>query len=167
MENPMESFHTSIPEFQAQLQKGSIQKAYQGIINTILGLKNDLKSKHPGWSLSSNIYQGYLDMTYFACTPPDLKDLGLKIAIVFVYQPFRFEVWLSAANKGIQQHFWEHIKAIGDHPYHLVPTVQGNDSILEYVLVDQPDFVDLQHLTHQVESGTLKFIDDVRDILFK
>ena len=42
-----------------------------------------------------------------------------------------------------------------------VSTTKGVDSIIEYILVDHPDFSDLEPLTKQIERATLKFIKDV------
>jgi hypothetical protein len=49
--------------------------------------------------------------------------------------------------------------------YHIVSTTKGVDSIIEYILVDNPDFSDLDSLTKQIETGTLKFIEDVENFL--
>jgi hypothetical protein len=46
-----------------------------------------------------------------------------------------------------------------------VSTTEGVDSILEYTLVDNPDFNNLDILTKQLESETLKFITDVESFL--
>jgi hypothetical protein len=51
--------------------------------------------------------------------------------------------------------------------YPIVSTTKGADSILEYILVDNPDFSDLDRLSKQKESGTLKFIKDVERFLSK
>jgi len=49
--------------------------------------------------------------------------------------------------------------------YHIVSTTKGVDSIIEHVLVDNPDFSDLDPLTNQIERGTLKFIEDIENFL--
>ncbi|BDZ71905.1 hypothetical protein J2743_001008 [Methanobacterium petrolearium] len=41
------------------------------------------------------------------------------------------------------------------------------DSIVESVLIEDPDFSDLDVLTEQIETGTLQFIEDVEDFLSK
>jgi hypothetical protein len=46
-----------------------------------------------------------------------------------------------------------------------VTPAKGVDSIVEYILVDNPDFSDLDALTNQIEKGTLKFIEDVERFL--
>ena len=90
----MESFHEFVNEYRKQLEKGAIQKAYKGLMEYIMTLRTHFKNKYPDYLVSGSIYYGYMDMTYFAFSPKSLKDRNLKIAIVFVYNPFRFEVWL-------------------------------------------------------------------------
>ena len=61
----------------------------------MMDLRTHFKDRYPKYSVSG-LYQGYLDMTYFAVVPPSFKRRGLKIAIVFNYGAFRFEAWLAA-----------------------------------------------------------------------
>ena len=49
--------------------------------------------------------------------------------------------------------------------YPIVPTIKGADSILEHILVDHPDFRNLDQLSQQIERETLKFIKDVESFL--
>jgi hypothetical protein len=49
--------------------------------------------------------------------------------------------------------------------YHIVSTTKGVDSILEYILVDSPDFSELDTLTNKIEKETLRFIKDVESFL--
>ena len=161
----MEPFHESMIEFKSQLEKGSIQKAYQGLMEYFMELRTHFQKKYPDHFVSGSLYYGFMDMTYFAFIPPSLKEQKLKPAIVFVYDTFRFEVWLAAANKQVQAKYWELIKESGWDKYRLVPTVKGYDSIIEDVLVEEPDFNDLDALTERIERGTLEFIGDVESFL--
>jgi len=106
-----------------------------------------------------------MDMTYFSVFPKSLKDRDLKIAIVFLHDTFRFEVWLSGKNKQVLTKYWKLIQESGWDKYHMVSPAKGVDSILEYILIDNPDFSDLDALTVQIERGTLKFIQDVENFL--
>jgi hypothetical protein len=161
----MESLPEYISEYKQQLKKGVIQKAYLGLMQYIMDLKTHFKKKYPEYSVSGSLYYGYMDMTYFALFPESLKKRGLKIAIVFVYETFRFEVWLSGSNRPVQAKYWQLFKDNDWNKYHLVPTQKGVDSIVEHVLADNPDFKDLEALTAQIESGTLKFIEDIESFL--
>jgi len=80
-------------------------------------------------------------------------------------ESFRFEVWLGGYNKQVQQKYWKLIKGSDWNKYHFVSTTSGVDSIVEYVLAADPDFRDLDTLTKQIESETLKFIKDVESFL--
>jgi hypothetical protein len=162
----MGSFQESINEYKKQLKKGVIQEAYQGLMEYMMGLRTYFQKKYPDFFVSGSIYYGFMDMTYFAIIPESLKRRKLKIAVVFVYEPFRFEVWLSGANRQVQKKYWALIKEGGWNKYKVVPQdVKGVDSILEHVLVDDPDFSDLDALTKQIEKATLNFTRDVERFL--
>lgn len=161
----MPSLQESMLDFRNQLQKGSIQVAYKGLLDYILILRNHFAKMHPEFSVSGTPYFGYMDMTYFSVVPENLKQRGLKIAIVFVYETFRFEVWLAAVNKKIQTDYWHQIKQSGWNKYRIVPSTQGYDSIVEMNLVETPDFDDLPGLTRQIEARTLQFIAEVEAFL--
>jgi len=130
-------------------------------------LRTYFKNKYPDYFVSGSIYYGYMDMTYFSFIPESLKHRKLKTAIVFVHDTFRFEVWLAGYNKQVQSKYWKLFKESGWNKYHIVSTTEGVDSIIEYILVDNPDFSDLDTLTKQIERATLKFIEDVESFLSK
>ena len=96
----MPSIQEDMNEFRSQLRTGSIQKAYKTLLGTMLDLRIHFQNRYPGYSISG-LYQGYMDMTYFAIVPPSLKLRSLKIAIVFNYEAFRFEAWLAGRNTGL------------------------------------------------------------------
>jgi len=163
----MGPFQEDMNEYKKQLQKGAIQKAYQGLMDYIMGLRSYFEKKYPDYSVSGSIYLGYMDMTYFSFFPESLKLRKLKAGIVFVHCAFRFEVWLFGYNKNVQAEYWKLFKESGWNKYRITPTTKGADSILEHVLVEDPDFSDLDTLTKQIERGALKFIEDVEGFLSK
>ena len=163
----MESLPEHIKEYRKQLEKGVIQAAYRGLLQYIMDLRTHFKNKYPDYFVSGNIYQGYMDMTYFSFIPESLKQRKLKIAIVFIYDTFRFEVWLGGYNKQIQSKYWKLVKESDWNKYRIPSNIKGLDSIVEYTLVDNPDFSDLDALTKQIEEGTLTFIKDIESFLSK
>jgi hypothetical protein len=163
----MEPFHEYMDEYRKQLGKGAISKAYKGLMEYILDLRTHLKNKYPDYFVSGGIYYGYMDMTYFSFCPESIKRRNLKIAIVFIHAACRFEVWLAGYNKQVQSKYWQLIKESDWNKYHLVSTTKGVDSIIEYILVDDPDFSDLDALTKQIEAAALEFIIDVESFLSK
>ena len=163
----MESFHEYIDEYRKQLGMGKIQEAYRGLMEYVMALRTYFKNKYPDYVVSGSIYYGYMDMTYFSFFPKSLKNRNLKIAIVFVHDAFRFEVWLAGFNKQVQAKYWKLFKESNWDKYRIVSSTEGVDSIVEHILVDNPDFKDLDALTKQVERETLKFIKDVESFLSK
>ena len=161
------SFHDNMKEYKNQLEKGTIIKAYRGLMEYISALRTHFKKEFPDYSVSGSIYQGYMDMTYFAVFPPLLKLRKLKIAIVFLHEAFRFEAWLSSVNKTVQAKYWNLVREQAWNKYRIPPTIKGIDSIVEYVIVEKPSFRDLDALTKQIEQGTLEFIKDVETFLSK
>jgi hypothetical protein len=152
-------------EYKKQLEKGVIQRAYKGLMEYLMSLRTHIQRKHPDYAVPGSIYYGYMDMSYFSILPESLKERNLKIAIVFLHEAGRFEAWLSGYNKQVQAEYWKLIRESGWDKYHLVSTTKGADSILETVLVDQPDFSDLEGLTKKIESRSIKFIRDVEEFI--
>jgi len=163
----MKSFQENMKEYQIQLEKGTIKDAYRGLMEYFNFLRVYFKKKYPDHSVSGSVYYGFMDMTYFSFTPKSLKHKKLKIAIVFLHEAFRFEVWLSGYNKKVQTKYWKLIKESNWKKYRIPLSTKGADSIIEYNLIDNPDFNELDKLTKQIEIGTLNFVADVENFLSK
>jgi len=157
----MGTLQEAMMEYRKQLEKGVIQQAYRGLMEYVMDLRAWFKNRYPDYFVSGGIYYGYMDMTYFSVIPESLKLRNLKIAVVFVYEAFRFEVWLAGYNKGVQAQYWKLIKESGWNQYYIVPDPKKVDAILVHPLVDHPDFGDLDALTRQIEREISRFIADV------
>ena len=163
----MGSFPEAMDEYKKQLKKGAIQEAYQGLMAYFRDLSSHFKKKYPEYSVSGSIYYGYMDMTYFSLFPESCKRRKLKIAIFFVYDKIRFEVWLSGANRNVQAEYWKLMKDSDWQKYHHATNPKREDYVIDHVLISEPDFTDLDTLTQQIERGTLAFIRDVEGFLSK
>jgi hypothetical protein len=159
------SFHENMVEYRKQLEKGDIKEAYEGLMNYIMGLRSFFAKKYPDYFISGSVYYGIMDMTYLAVFPKTLKLRKLKVAIVFIHETFKFEIWLAGYNKQVQAKYWKIFKESNWKKYHIPSTIKGVDSIIEHTLVEKPDFNDLDSLTRQIETGTSQFIDDVENFL--
>ena len=160
----MDSLNNHIREYKIQLHKGQIQKAYKGIMTFMSGLSTYLESRYPNYVISA-LYFGYMDMTYFAFTPSDLKNKKLKIAIVYLHEQGRFEVWLGGSNRKIQTEYIRLLSRKNIGIYRLSQILPGVDSIIESILVEQPNFDHYEELTKQIESKTIEFANDITAIL--
>jgi hypothetical protein len=163
----MKTFHEYMNEYKKQLEKGNIKKAYQGLMEYIRNLRSYLKNKYPDYSVSGSIYYGYMDMTYFSFIPESLKRQNLKIAIVFIHDTCRFEVWLAGYNRSVQTKYVRLFKESKLSKYPIAPMGSNSDFIIRHILVDDPEFSNLDMLTEQIEIRTLDFIGDIETFLSK
>ena len=161
----MDSIKEDLEQFRKQLEKGSIRNAYRALLAFMMQLRNHFKNNLDDFTVSG-LYQGYMDMTYFALFSSSLKQRNLKVPIVFNYETFGFEAWLSGSNRQVQRQYWELFKDSKWPAYRLVPQ-EGTwvDSILEYDLVTSFDLDDPDALTAAIETATLAFIDDIEQFL--
>jgi hypothetical protein len=153
----MNSIQQDLDGFKNQLEKGSLQRAYRALIAYMSALRT-LFAKKYGDSAVSALYQGFMDMTYFAIFTPALKARDLKIAIVFNYDPFRFEVWLAARNRKVQRQVWELFKDSALEGVRIVEPAEGIDSIVECDLAQGFDLASPDKLTSKIEAATADFI---------
>jgi hypothetical protein len=117
-------------EFRRLLEKGSVQRAYRALLSYMMGLRTHFQHKL-GDSAVSGLYQGHMDMTYFALFPPSLRHHNLKIAILFNYDAFQFEAWLAGRNRAVQHRYFDLLKDAPWPGYRVVAPGKGVDSILE------------------------------------
>lgn len=162
----MEPINECIMEYTAQLSKGQIQKAYKGIMTFMSELRSYLESGYPDYTAGS-LYVGYMDMTYFAFTPADLKNRKLKIAVVYLHEKGVFEVWLAGTNRKIQAEYIALMSNEDSGKYKLSQAIPGVDSIIETTLVEKPDFDHPDELKKQIEQKTMAFVKDIISILDK
>jgi hypothetical protein len=160
----MQSLNDLVKEYTLQLRKGQIQKAYKGIITFMSGLKAYLERRHPEYT-ASGLYFGYMDMTYFAFTPKKLKDKNLKIAIVYLHEQNRFDVWLAGGNRKVQDEYIEQIRHKDIGSYKLSKANPGVDSIVESTIVEHPDFDNVEELMMILERNTIEFANSIIAIL--
>ena len=163
----MNTFQENVLEYKKQLAKGEIQKAYKGLLEYLLALRAFFEKQYPDWTVPGGLYTGYMDMSYFSIIPSALNDRKLKIAVVFIHESCRFEIWLAGVNKGVQAEYWQKIKQSGWNQYKTVSTLQGADAIIEHILVENPDFDDPAGLTKQIQVEVEKFTRDVEIFLTK
>lgn len=113
----------------------------------------------------SGLYQGYMDITYFALFPPALRRRNLKIAIVFNHDAFRFEAWLAGRNRRVQRQYWKLFKDAHWPKYRVSTPAKDVDSILECDLASDFDLDDPDALTATIERNTQAFIERIEGFL--
>lgn len=153
----MDNFHECLLE-------GNIQKAYRIVFDILSKVKTKLSSNNK-INIPNNIYHGYLDMTYFPVFSDVLKQHSLKIAIVFNYEKFSFEIWLSANNKKIQKKYWEIIKEKKWKKYRLMESIVNEDSIIEYPIKTTVNYNEINKLVNIIEKQSIDFIVSIEEFL--
>lgn len=156
----MNSLNEQIKEYTSQLHKGHIQKAYKGIMTIMTDLRSYLTLNYPDYSAGA-LYFGYMDMTYFSFTPPDLKKKNLKIALVYLHEENRFEVWLAGGNRKIQA---EYVKSLAEKnigKYSVSQIQPGVDAIIAMTIIEKPDFDDPADLKKQIGLSIIDFVRDM------
>lgn len=146
------------------LSEGRVQQAYRGIMQFMLQLQTRLKNEQPDFDVSG-LYQGYMDMTYLSATPKTLAATGLKIAIVFLHESFCFQIWLGARNRPLQGKYIAYFRKNGWDPAEISKAGPGVDSIIENLLVINPDFENPQALSDQILASSLAFSNKIEAFL--
>ena len=156
-----ESLHPYIPDY-TQLKSSNLAKGYKGLMEYLMSLRTYFINQYPAYTIGS-FYQGYMDMSYFPITPTPFKSLHLKFGLVYNHEKNSFEIWLLGRNKKVQRKYWELLKNQGLVKYEISKTPQ--DSVIDHVLVENPDFNDLDQLTQILESKTINFIENITKVL--
>lgn len=156
----MEEFNRlDILEYKRQVELGQIQRGYRNLMDYLASLRTELVHRYPEDYVVGNLYQGYLDMSYFSFTPKDFKPKGLKLAIVFNHRAWRFEVWLVARNKDYQRKYWNDLKKRNFNIFPLC--LDPQHAIIQYFLVENPDFSKINELTDTIDKSLLLFVEEI------
>jgi hypothetical protein len=153
----MKTLNQFISDYTAQLQQGELQVAYKGILEFMGGLRADFIKKYPYYDIG-NLYQGYMDMSYFSLSTKLLKDRGLKIAIVYLHEKGNFEIWLSARNREIAKRYEYVLNSNNSNMYDVFHDENNQDAIIECTLTTTPNFENQDSLMDIIELGAERFI---------
>ena len=84
--------------YRTLLKTTDLQRAYPEFIRLFRFLRNEMERQLPDFRFQSSITENAMDYSYFSFTNSELKEKGLKLAVVFVHRDFRLEVWLSGGK---------------------------------------------------------------------
>ncbi len=152
-------------DYKLQIEIGNIPKAYKGLMGFMKNLRTYFINNYTVDYVIGSLYSGDMSITYFPFTPKTLKEQKLKIAIVFNHQKVRFEIWLAGQNKQIQKKYWEIFKGSDWNKYHIPSTIDDGFSIVDNVLIENPNFDNLEILTEQIETRAMEFIKEIKKVL--
>lgn len=154
----MKTLNDYVAIYGEQLRKGDIQKAYMGLMKYTLQLKTELSKSLSNEYTFGNVSQGYMDYSYFPLFNEYLRDRKLRFGIVLNHEKLRFELWLMGQNAVVQDRYWEVLKST---KWNEKQVNKPKYSVLELVLVDKPDFTQLNVLTNEIEKETICSIEEI------
>lgn len=163
----MENINQIMDDFNCQLQKGNLQKAYRYIFTVFSDLGTCLKKQNGGAISINALYHGYLDMTYLPVVTNLLKQNGLKIALVFNYSSFQFEIWLSAVNRTKRNELLNLISHSTWNTYKTVENNENTDAIIEYKLPKITNYENFSEVVNTLSNETITFINNIENFIQK
>ena len=141
-----------IAVYKKQLELGEIQVAYSFLLKYVMHLKAHCEKNFPKNYSFGNVSPGYMDFTYFPFFDDFLRKEKLRFGIVLNHTEMRFELWLMGQNAETQAKYWNLLKT---SPWNLERISMPKYSVLEVILIDNPNFDDLDSLTMGINEKAI------------
>jgi hypothetical protein len=153
--------NSAVAAYKRQLDIGDIQVAYVGLVKFVTRLKTRFSKSLKDRFSFSGIFQGYMDYTYFYFSNEFCRERKLKFGLVLNHVDMRFEIWLLGQTKDVQERSWHLLKHTEWIPGEAIPKY----SIFEHILIESPDFNDLNALSRAIEEAIVGTTDRILDSL--
>lgn len=111
----MEFSNQLLLEYRKLMQTTNLQKCYQEIIKLIKYIRTELQKEMPDHDFMGQVVENRMDFSYFQAITPKLKELGLKVQVVFIHKTRTFEVWMSGYNRKIQSKYHRQLVVLNLH----------------------------------------------------
>jgi hypothetical protein len=160
----MKNLNHYIDIYKEELEKGDIREAYVGLIKYVTKLRSTLSNNLSESYSFGSLFQGYMDYTYFYYSNDFLKKRKLKMGLVLNHTKMQFEIWLLGQTIPIQEKYWQYFKAT---KWNKDRTTRPQYSILETVLIERPNFNDLEKLIKQIEDRLILISDEIMNDIEK
>ena len=146
------SLNEYIDTYKKQLEQGDIRIAYEYLRKYVMVLKTYCTNHFTDKYSFGNVYPGYMDYTYFYFFDDYLRSKKLRFGVVLNHREMRFELWLLGQNAELQAKYWELLK---NTEWNKDRTAMPQYSVLEVVLVDNPDFDNQDALTEEIAKRAM------------
>ncbi|WP_312501949.1 DUF7000 family protein [Lacrimispora sp.] len=156
------SLNDYITVYKEILEQGDIQIAYESLRKYVMTLKAQFSKKLSDKYSLGNVSPGYMDFTYFPFFDSFLRSRKLRFGIVLNHKDVRFELWLMGQNAEDQRNYWELLK---DAKWNKGRSVMPRYSVLEVVLVEAPDFNDLDTLSAEIINRGISVTEEIQDFI--
>lgn len=152
------SLNDYIKNYKVELDKGDIQIAYEQLLKYVMTLKVCFQKMQPDDFTFGNVYLGFMDYTYFYFFNDFLRSKKLRFGIVLNHSEMQFELWLLGQNAEVQNRYWELLKTT---KWNAGQTAKPKYAILEAVLIENPDFNDLDALSDKIGAAAQSTIREI------
>jgi hypothetical protein len=150
--------NSCISLYKEQINESDIQKTYTFLLKYLMQVKTSFEKAFSKEYSCGYVAPGYMDYSYFSFTNDYLKNNGLRFGIVLNHNEMRFELWLLGQNKEVQNRYWDILK---ESKWNEGLTKKPQYAELEIVLVDTPDFENIDKLTADIINRAVKEADKV------
>ena len=158
----MKKLNDYVAVYKEQLDKGDILIAYNALVKFVMKIRADFSKQLSSHYSFANILHGYMDYTYFYYSNDYVKSKKLKFGLVLNHLEMRFEIWLLGNTIPVQKEYWELLK---DSKWNKDRNTMPQYSILEAVIVGQPDFNDLDQLSEEILNQFNSVTDEIIQLL--
>lgn len=158
----MKSLNDYIATYKVLLEQGDIQIAYESLCRYMMSLKTHFSKACTDRYSVGKISPGYMDFTYFPFVDDSLRKKKLRFGIVLNYRKLQFELWLMGQNSEVQMYYW---RLLQNAKWNKDRLVMPPYAVIEVVLVQNPDFNNLNLLTDVLTDRTLSAAEEIQDFL--
>lgn len=148
--------------YKEHLAKGDIQAAYTKLTKYVMQLKTEFEKEFSDKFTFGNVMQGYMDFTYFYFFNAELREQKLRYGIVLNHEKIQFELWLMGINAKAQNEYWAKLK---DSKWNSHRTEMSRYSVLEVVLVANPDFDNLEILGLDIRKKVMEAVEEIGKVI--
>lgn len=146
------SLNRLVSNYKKQLDGGEIQLAYTTLVKFVMSLKTRFSTNLGDQYSFGSIFQGYMDYTYFYIVNEHYRSRKLKLGLVLNHEKMRFEIWLLGQTKDVQKKYWNRLRKTEWILDDEIPKY----SVFNHILVDNPDFDDLDSLSKRIEKEMIQ-----------
>ena len=150
--------NSCISLYKEQINKSDIQKTYMFLLRYVMQVKTSFEKAFSKEYSCGYVSPGCMDYSYFSFTNDYLRSKKLRFGIVLNHNEMRFELWLLGQNKKIQDKYWNLLKT---SPWNEGRTKKPQYAELEIVLVDNPDFENIDALTADIINRAVDEADKI------
>jgi len=158
----MKNLNDIVAIYKEELRKGDILIAYNELVKFVMTTRTELAKKLDHQYSFAKVLHGYMDYTYFYYTNEFLKNKKLKLGVVLNHLEMRFEIWLLGNTIPIQKTYWGLLK---ETKWNKDKMEMPKYSILEAVIIDNPDFNNLHKLSEKIYKQLIEVSDEIIDVL--